>query len=254
MKPRSNCMPSTTSSVGFRGLGFLDRDHAFAADLLHGVGDELADRRIVVSGDGGDLRLFLARLRPGATVRCSASIADFVAPIQAALEVDRAGAGDDVAHAVGKDRVREDGRRCWCRRRRASPVFSAACRSICAPRFSSGSLRSNSLAMVTPSLQTIGAPHFFSIRTDFDLGPSVTRTASASCVAPRRIFSTGRRTKQDLFMRHLTIPSCGKYQPFASQEIRLGKIDIDQDQIQPRRPQRKETACCDVATNVISVV
>ena len=39
--------------------------------------------------------------------------------------------------------------------------LSAACRSICAPRFSSGSFRSNSLAMVTPSLQTIGAPHFF---------------------------------------------------------------------------------------------
>jgi hypothetical protein len=42
-----------------------------------------------------------------------------------------------------------------------SPVFSAACRNIWAPRFSSGSFRSNSLAMVTPSLQTIGAPHFF---------------------------------------------------------------------------------------------
>lgn len=39
-----------------------------------------------------------------------------------------------------------------------SPVFSAACLNTCAPRFSSASLRSNSLAMVTPSLQTIGAP------------------------------------------------------------------------------------------------
>ena len=43
----------------------------------------------------------------------------------------------------------------------ASPVFSAACRNICAPRFSSGSFRSTSLAIVTPSLQTIGTPHFF---------------------------------------------------------------------------------------------
>src|SRR6516165_10521789 len=43
--------------------------------------------------------------------------------------------------------------------------------------------------MVTPSLQTIGAPHFFSIKTDFDRGPNVTRTASASWAAPRRIFS-----------------------------------------------------------------
>ena len=71
----------------------------------------------------------------------------------------------------------------------ASAVFSAACRSICAPRFSSGSRRSNSLAMVTPSLHTSGAPHFFWIRTDLDFGPRVTRTASASWVVPRRIFS-----------------------------------------------------------------
>ena len=39
------------------------------------------------------------------------------------------------------------------------------------------------------SLHTIGAPHFLSISTDFDRGPKVTRTASASCVAPRKIFS-----------------------------------------------------------------
>ena len=56
--------------------------------------------------------------------------------------------------------------------------------------------RSNSLAMVTPSLQTIGAPHFFSISTDFDFGPKVTRTASASWVAPRRIFSRAAERKR----------------------------------------------------------
>ena len=44
------------------GLRFLDRDDAVAADLLHRVGDELADRRIVVRRDRGDLRLLLARL------------------------------------------------------------------------------------------------------------------------------------------------------------------------------------------------
>ena len=70
-----------------------------------------------------------------------------------------------------------------------SPVRSAAWRSICAPRFSAGSLRSNSLAMVTPSLQTIGEPQLFWIRTDLDFGPRVTRTASQSSVAPCRIFS-----------------------------------------------------------------
>ena len=71
----------------------------------------------------------------------------------------------------------------------SSPVRSAAWRNTCAPRFSSGSLRSNSLAIVTPSLQTSGAPHLRWIRTDFDFGPNVMRIASASWVAPRRIFS-----------------------------------------------------------------
>ncbi len=77
-----------------------------------------------------------------------------------------------------------------------SPVFSAACRSICAPRFSSGSLRSNSLAIVMPSLQTIGVPQFFWMSTDFDFGPNVTRTASHSSVAPRRIFSRAAERKR----------------------------------------------------------
>ncbi|MBS1108958.1 MAG: uncharacterized protein H6Q88_950 [Anaeromyxobacteraceae bacterium] len=70
-----------------------------------------------------------------------------------------------------------------------SPVFSAAWRIIRAPRFSSGSLSSTSLATVTPSLQTSGAPHRFSMRTHLDFGPSVTRTASARSEAPRRTFS-----------------------------------------------------------------
>ncbi|MCY1297354.1 hypothetical protein D9M70_467900 [compost metagenome] len=77
-----------------------------------------------------------------------------------------------------------------------SPVFSAACRSIRAPRFSSGSLRSNSLAIVTPSLQTIGEPHFLSINTAFDRGPRVTRTASASCAVPFSIFSRAAAWKR----------------------------------------------------------
>jgi hypothetical protein len=43
----------------------------------------------------------------------------------------------------------------------ASPVRSAAWRNICAPRFSSGSSRLMRLAMVTPSLQTVGLPQLF---------------------------------------------------------------------------------------------
>ena len=47
---------------GLGGLGFLDRDHALAADLVHGVGHEFADDGIVVRGNGADLGLFLVRL------------------------------------------------------------------------------------------------------------------------------------------------------------------------------------------------
>ena len=36
-------------------LGFFDRDRAVLADLVHRVGDDLADRRIPVGGNGGDL-------------------------------------------------------------------------------------------------------------------------------------------------------------------------------------------------------
>src|SRR5512139_1134670 len=53
-----------------------------------------------------------------------------------------------------------------------------------------------SLATVTPSLVTVGAPHDFSITTFRPRGPSVTFTASASAFTPWRIsaraFSSNR--------------------------------------------------------------
>ena len=45
---------------GLGRLGFLDRDDAVAADLFHGIGDQLADGGIVMRGDGRDLCLLLA--------------------------------------------------------------------------------------------------------------------------------------------------------------------------------------------------
>src|SRR5271167_2713414 len=53
--------------------------------------------------------------------------------------------------------------------------------------FSSGSLSSISFATVTPSLVIVGPPNFFSRTTLRPLGPSVTFTASASWLTPRRI-------------------------------------------------------------------
>ena len=50
---------------GLDGFGFFDRDDAIFADLLHRFGDDVADCRIVVGGNGRDLRdhVALHRLR-----------------------------------------------------------------------------------------------------------------------------------------------------------------------------------------------
>jgi hypothetical protein len=66
-----------------------------------------------------------------------------------------------------------------------SLVFVATSLTICAPMFSSASESSISLATVTPSLVTVGAPNFLSMTTLRPFGPSVTFTASASWSTPR---------------------------------------------------------------------
>ena len=65
-----------------------------------------------------------------------------------------------------------------------SSVFLATSLTSSAPIFSYGSSSSISLAIETPSLVIVGAPHFFSSTTLRPLGPSVTRTASASLFMP----------------------------------------------------------------------
>ncbi len=66
-----------------------------------------------------------------------------------------------------------------------SSVFLATSLTSSAPIFSYGSSRSISLAMETPSLVIVGAPHFFSSTTLRPLGPRVTLTASARVFIPR---------------------------------------------------------------------
>src|SRR5881628_2977336 len=68
-----------------------------------------------------------------------------------------------------------------------SEVLVATSFTICAPMFSTGSASSISLATVTPSLVMVGDPNFLSRTTLRHLGPSVTLTASASWLTPRRI-------------------------------------------------------------------
>src|SRR5580692_755676 len=66
-----------------------------------------------------------------------------------------------------------------------SSVFLATSLTSSAPIFSHGSSSSISLAMDTPSLVIVGAPHFFSSTTFRPLGPRVTFTTSASWFIPR---------------------------------------------------------------------
>src|SRR4051794_35549265 len=66
-----------------------------------------------------------------------------------------------------------------------SSVFLATSLTSSAPIFSYGSSSSISLAMETPSLVMVGAPHFFSNTTLRPFGPSVTFTASARVFMPR---------------------------------------------------------------------
>ena len=70
-----------------------------------------------------------------------------------------------------------------------SDDFEATSRTICAPIFSNLSSSSISLATVTPSLVMRGAPYDLSRTTLRPLGPSVTRTALASMSTPRSILS-----------------------------------------------------------------
>ena len=73
-----------------------------------------------------------------------------------------------------------------------SEVLLATSFTICAPMFSNLFSSSISLATVTPSLVTVGEPKLFSMTTLRPLGPSVTLTASASVLTPRRMASRAR--------------------------------------------------------------
>ena len=76
-----------------------------------------------------------------------------------------------------------------------SAVLEATSLTICAPMFSIGSLSSISLATVTPSLVTCGAPNFLPITTLRPFGPNVTLTAFAKASTPFLSFSRASTSK-----------------------------------------------------------
>ena len=94
--------------LGLEAACLLDGDDAVLADLLHGVGDDLADLGVVVRRDGadrGDLLVALDRLGH----RVDGFGGGLGAELDAALDLHRVGAGGDVLEALAQDRLGEHG-------------------------------------------------------------------------------------------------------------------------------------------------
>ena len=162
-----------------------DGDDAVLADLVHDLGDELADLRIG-GADGrhlGDLVVTLDRRRGGLDAprrrsrrpcRCRSSSASGWRPTATFFRPSVTIAWASTVAVVVPSPA-------------TSSVLVAASLSSWAPMFSNGSASSMSRATVTPSWMTVGAPYFLSSATLRPLGPSVVLTASASASMPRFI-------------------------------------------------------------------
>jgi hypothetical protein len=119
---------------GLDGLGLFDGDGAVLADLVHGVGDDVADLEVPVGGDGGDLADFLAVVHLlGDLGELGDGGLDGL--VDAALEEDRVGAGGDVLEAFAVDALGEHGGRGGAVAG-ASEVLEATSFTIWAPMFS----------------------------------------------------------------------------------------------------------------------
>src|SRR6266536_4084487 len=93
--------------------------------------------------------------------------------------------------------------------------------------FSQGSSSSISLAIVTPSLVMVGAPHFLSRTTLRPLGPSVTRTTLASLSTPA---SSARRASASnsnclgMVLRFLLLGDDGEDVPRGQDQVLLTAV------------------------------
>ena len=90
-------------------LGLFDRDDAVLADLLHRLGDDRADRLVVVGRDRADLRDHVALHRLALLLERFDDRLDGL--LDAALQLHRIGAGHHVLRAFAIDRLREHRRR-----------------------------------------------------------------------------------------------------------------------------------------------
>ena len=90
------------------GLALLDGDDTLLADLLHGVGEELANVCVAVGGDGGDLRDLLAG---GDLLLVCAQVLDdgLNSGLSSAPQIHGVAAGSDVLDSLGEDGASENG-------------------------------------------------------------------------------------------------------------------------------------------------
>ena len=188
---------------GLGGFRLLDGDNALIADLLHGIGHEFPDGGVVVGRDGGDLRLLLS-LFHRARHRLERLDRNLARPIQPALEIDGACAGHDIFDSISQNGVRQH-------RSRACPIAdSIACllggltEHLCS-KVLVGILEAELLGDRDPviahdrcaeRLLDQNRLRFRSERYSY----RVRQERSAM-----KNFFSRRRTKENLFMRHLSL-------------------------------------------------
>ncbi len=92
---------------GLGALGLFDRDDAVFADLVHRLGDKLADDVVVVRGDSADLRDLLGAFHRNGDL---AEPVDEVrrCGLEASAKGHRVDTGGDILHALEEDGLGED--------------------------------------------------------------------------------------------------------------------------------------------------
>ena len=98
--------------MGLGALGLLDGDDALFADLLHGLGNELANLVVVIGGDCSDLLDLLVGVVDLLSLSLDALYDLGHGLVDAPLEIHGVGAGGDVLDAGVHDGLREYGRGC----------------------------------------------------------------------------------------------------------------------------------------------
>src|SRR5580704_3845420 len=220
MYPRSNCMPSTTSSsvssdlasstVMTPSLPTFFMASARNRPISASPFAEMVPTWAISSFDVTFLEFFFRSATTAATARSTPRLRSIgFMPAATAFEPSRTMAwARMVAVVVPSPAVSE--------------VLLATSRTIWAPMFSNLSWSSISLATVTPSLVMRGTPNDLSSTTLRPFGPSVTRTALARMSTPRSILSRASTENLTSLAAMNVSPDCGQRAP----RVGLGARDL----------------------------